>query len=93
MKITHSGDRHKVVMANKAVANAGCGVCPTCGETHTAVHYIHKGILNMGILSGMCRTWCEIKWFGFGKDRHMKVDCYHCLTCGCRWESEPYEYT
>ena len=88
MKITRSGEKAEFFRQNKAKANAGCNVCPCCGETKSVMEYFSYGITNSGISSGTHKCWCE----GFFRIKHMKVDCYSCKTCGAKWESEPYEY-
>lgn len=70
------------------ITNIGCSKCPCCGETRKSIEYISEGHPNRGIVSGIQKTWAE----GFFKIKTMKCDCYHCLTCGAEWESEPYEW-
>lgn len=69
-------------------ANAGCDVCPCCGETKSSFQYIEEGVYDKGIMSGICKTWCE----GVFHIRSMKCDCYKCHSCGAEWESEPYQW-
>ena len=41
-----------------------------------------------GILSTGTRTFSK----GVFKQRCFKIDGFKCLSCGCEWESDPYEY-
>jgi len=88
MKITKTANRNTYLNQQETKANKGCHICPCCGETRDMGYCIRKGILDKGIMSGMCSTWAE----GFIKNRNMKTDHYHCLTCGAEWESDPYEW-
>ena len=71
------------------IAKLGCDKCPCCGETKTTndyyfdEHIISKGIEDDGVVR---------KWVGRMKDKKLYETAYYkCLTCGARWESEPYE--
>lgn len=89
MKITKSSKEVALYEAIKNVANAGCNVCPCCGETKTCRDYIMNGIFNKGIIAGFhSKTWVK----GFFHMRNMRCDCYKCYSCGAEWESEPYQY-
>lgn len=88
MKITKTADEVKLSRARIKSANAGCDVCPCCGETKSSMEHFRSGELSKGIVSGLSRTWVT----GFFKIKHMKCDCYMCLTCGAKWESDPYEW-
>lgn len=88
MRITKTSDHATFLKNAKRVANIGCNKCPCCGETKQSTEYILIGEWNKGIVSGLQKTWAE----GFFKMKSMKCDCYHCLTCGAQWESEPYEW-
>lgn len=88
MKITKTAEKVQAFEKAKMKANAGCEVCPCCGETQSVGYYISKGFLHRGISSGLCKTWVK----GIFKIKNMHVDCYRCYTCGAEWESEPYEY-
>lgn len=88
MKITKTGDRAALIKKYREKANAGCNVCPNCGEKESFLSYLNKRIYNKGLSSGcLSKTWAT----GFFKEKHMAIDCYKCNTCGCEWESEPYE--
>lgn len=86
MKITKSKEEIDRLAANRKKANEGCNVCPGCGEDKPW-RLTKKGNIK-GIVTGRPRYWEQ----GFFKPKHIKVDRYHCATCGCDWESEPYEY-
>lgn len=89
MKITQTGDRAALVKKYKEKANTGRSVCPNCGEKESLLSYLDKRILNKGVSSGfISKSWAT----GFFKTKYMQIDCYKCNTCGCEWESEPYEY-
>lgn len=88
MRITKTSDRVSSLESAKRIANIGCNKCPCCGETKSSISYYSLGEINKGIVSGLSKTWAE----GFFKMKSMKCDCYHCLTCGAEWESEPYEW-
>lgn len=90
MKITKSSKEAASFTAMKAAANAGCNVCPCCGETISWDDYMKEGILNKGIMAGFInKTWVE----GVFHMRSMKCDCYKCYSCGAEWDSEPYQWT
>lgn len=84
MRITRTSDRAKFLETVKQNANIGCDKCPCCGETKSSMEYYS----NKGIVSGISKTWFK----GFFKVKSMRCDCYSCLTCGAKWESEPYEW-
>lgn len=88
MRITKTSDRVAAFNNAKRVANIGCDTCPCCGETKQSIDYFIAGEFNKGIVSGIQKTWAQ----GFFKMKSMKCDCYNCLTCGAKWESEPYEW-
>lgn len=88
MRITRTSDRVTALNNAKRVANMGCDKCPCCGETKRSVDYFIHGEFNKGIVDGLQRSWVQ----GFFNMKSMKCDCYSCLTCGAKWESEPYEW-
>lgn len=88
MKITRTSKEASALRMAQRTANMGCDKCPCCGETKKSMEYIRQGITNKGILTGIERTWNE----GFLGLIGMKCDCYSCLTCGAKWESEPYRW-
>lgn len=89
MKITKSSKEVASFTAMKSAANAGCNVCPCCGEAKLWSDYMKEGILNKGIMAGLSKTWAE----GVFRMRSMRCDCYKCYSCGAEWESEPYQWT
>ncbi len=89
MKVTKPASVVAITEAKKAKANAGCKMCPCCGETKTDFEYIKEGIFNRGVSVGLIsKTWVE----GIFRMKGMKCDCYKCYSCGAEWESEPYEW-
>ena len=84
MKITKSKINQAVAKSNRELANVDCKECPECGEIRK---YHREGFSCYGIFNATCKTWVT----GFFKFRHKRIDCYHCYTCGCEWESEAYE--
>lgn len=68
-------------------ANFGCRKCPNCGETRDYFVCLQNRTSG-GISQGIYRSWHE----GFFKMKSMRADCYTCHSCGCEWESEPYEW-
>ena len=88
MRITKTSNRVSFLESAKRAANVDCNKCPCCGETKQSTEYISISDMNKGIVSGIQKTWAE----GLFKIKNMKCDCYHCLTCGAEWESEPYEW-
>lgn len=75
--------------AQKEKANIGCDVCPNCGEVKKEYsllgdsgRYVYKGITHD------YDYWCK----GIFNIKYLKIDIYQCNTCGCKWQSEPYEY-
>lgn len=88
MKITRTSQAALSAQQRSQLANAGCKVCPCCGETKSEMEYFKEGIYNKGVLGGLiCKQWAE----GLFRTRHMRIDCYSCSTCGAQWESEAYE--
>ena len=88
MKITKSFNKASKLMKNKIEANNDCNICPCCNETTSMLQYLHKGIINRGIMDGIYKSYAT----GIFKTKYIRIDCYSCLTCGAEWESEPYEY-
>lgn len=88
MKVTRSSQAALSAQQRRQLANAGCEVCPCCGETRNFLEYFNEGILNKGLSGPMtCKHWAE----GLFRTRYLQADCYSCYTCGARWESEAYE--
>lgn len=87
MKVTKTGARIEFLKQQKAMANIGCNICPNCGENR---HFFPSLPLftKAGILQSTYTSWAA----GFFRTKYMREDNYHCLTCGCEWKSEPYEY-
>lgn len=83
MKITRSAKEVSRYDIIEEKANYGCrDKCPCCGKEKTGLGF-----------GGTCKTWAASTGFlGFGKTKHMRVDCYSCRDCGAKWESDPYEY-
>ena len=77
MKITKTSDRASFLKMAERNANKGCNKCPCCGEAYNSLFPAQK-------------TW--YKGGLFKKGKHMRVDCYHCDSCGAEWESDPYEW-
>lgn len=75
----------KITRPSKSNIKKIC-ICPSCGETRSFYEYFAEGKFK-GVLSGTYKSWVE----GFFKMKTMRVDCYSCCTCGCKWESDPYE--
>lgn len=92
MKITKSSNEASRLNALKETANAGCLVCPCCGEKKSHVQYMkEEGVFtHKGVSGGIYRSWAAGGFFK--KIKNMRVDCYQCYTCGAQWESEPYEW-
>lgn len=72
--------------ARRIEANAGCDVCPCCGEDRKyadapLTDHSGRGIMHMG------ESW---KDFGFFHGGLKTIDHYKCYTCGAEWESDPY---
>lgn len=89
MRSLYTRSMFSITEAKKAKANAGCKMCPCCGETKTDFEYIKEGIFNRGVSVGLIsKTWVE----GIFRMKGMKCDCYKCYSCGAEWESEPYEW-
>lgn len=84
----------------REAALAGCDICPCCRENKSHLFYIKRGITNKGIVSGICRNWYGkyksdsgilYNFFHTEKNKYYQVDCFSCLTCGAKWESDPYQ--
>lgn len=89
MKITRTADDVQARNERRRKANEGCGVCPCCGETKNHFYYKCRNIWDRrGIDYGLtAKRWTK----GIFIKRHMRIDVYHCGTCGADWESNPYE--
>lgn len=62
-------------------------ICPVCGENRP--FFLDENGRFRGIDAGFTsKTWRE----GFFKVRSMKVECAECFTCGCQYESSPYQW-
>lgn len=85
MRIIKSREDVERLEYNKKIANEGCELCPDCGE-NKSFRVTKKGRIK-GIREMSPHVWME----GFFKIRYMRRDRYYCHTCGCQWESEPYE--
>lgn len=85
MKIIKTSSQAKREQSLKASALSSCGKCPECGESKDYTFSIggSKGILSTGT-----RTFSK----GVFKQKCFKIDGFKCLSCGCEWESDPYEY-
>lgn len=83
MKITKDSRDASKLKSDKTRANAGCDVCPCCGENKYCWEY-HS--LSRGLSAPISRAWSE----GVFKPKFFKVNCYRCNTCGAEWESDPY---
>lgn len=101
MKITQTSDEYQNKQSLRHNALKGCNKCPCCGETKSYLRYIAEGIADKGINSGICRTWYGkldeenssiFSILNSHRNKHWKVECFTCYTCGAKWESEPYEY-
>jgi len=88
MKITKTGDLVTRLKEEERKANAGCSVCPCCGESKSDWDYITEGISGKGVMLYAERTWAK----GLIFIKHMKCNYYSCLTCGAEWESDPYQW-
>lgn len=87
MRVTKSIEQVNAEKMTKERANAGCNVCPNCGETKEDWEYIvDEGNCTKGISMLGHRT--QIRGIIFTQTYH--IDCYQCGTCGVKWESEPY---
>lgn len=47
-------------------------ICPFCGEDNLDIDYIRKGLLNRGIVTGLCFM-------------NTNTQIYKCNTCGGQW--------
>lgn len=88
MKITRTKQQIDAAKMRKEIANNGCDVCPCCGETKSIRDYMDKRIFFKGIKHST--PYCIDK--GFIRIKQFYIDRYECLTCGAKWESEPYEW-
>lgn len=88
MKIVKTSKEARQEKMGREAANAGCTICPCCGEKKSWWHYMRKGKPNKGVSShGIVRRWSQ----GVFRPRMMQCDVYYCNTCGAEWESDPYE--
>lgn len=85
MKITKNPNKLSIFEQNKIKANDGCDRCPVCGETR---QWFFDGERSYGISDGIYREFHK----GFFFIKSIRVNCYHCDTCGAEWESEPYQW-
>lgn len=87
MRVTRTPEDAFYAQRWKRWANAGCEVCPCCGERKTEMEYCEEGVYNKAVSGGTCKRWAK----GLFRVRYIQVDRYWCYTCGAEWESEPYE--
>ena len=57
MKITRTSQAALSAQQRSQLANAGCKVCPCCGETKSEMEYFKEGIYNKGVFGGLI---CEL---------------------------------
>lgn len=88
MKITKGADILLKEKLNKERASIGCNKCPICGETRKHMEAITKTGKSEGILSATYSTFSK----GLFRTKYFRVDHYTCLSCGAKWDSDPYEY-
>lgn len=72
--------------AAKEKANAGCNICPCCGESSR----MYVEFANKPHVRGIAHNSCDY-YRGFFKQRHYVIDKYHCYSCGAEFESDVYE--
>lgn len=53
MKITRTSQAALSAQQRSQLANAGCKVCPCCGETKSEMEYFKEGIYNKGVFGGL----------------------------------------
>lgn len=82
MKITKYPDEYDMNVYYRDKALKECKVCPCCGEPDD--FHINKGILQYACRYELVRT-------GIFKREHMKISLFKCMSCGARWESDPYK--
>lgn len=70
------------------IANAGCYLCPCCGERKSSKEYLKEEINDKGLI----KLSPVIKPKSIFLDNLYKIDRYMCKTCGAEWESEPYSF-
>ena len=100
MKVTRTVYEYNKKQQLKNKALRGCNICPCCGETKKYIEYLRQGVDNKGILNGTYRSYYgridEEDRSIFSsiiphESKHWKIECFSCLTCGAKWESDPYE--
>lgn len=62
----------KIIAKPKAKMNSKRVICPFCGEDKLDIDYIRKGLLNCGIVTGLCFM-------------NTNTQIYKCNTCGGQW--------
>ena len=87
MKITRVPNDYNMDLYLKQKALDECKVCPFCGESR------ELGWLSDRSLKGIINEFSRPVWVrtGLFKKEQMKVSIFECLTCGAKWESEPYK--
>lgn len=87
MKITRVPNNCNMDLYLKQKSLNECKICPFCGESKEVGWFSDNKV--KGVMNSFSRdVWVRT---GLFKKEHMKVSIFECLTCGAKWESEPYK--
>lgn len=87
MKITRVPNNCNMDLYLKQKSLNECKICPFCGESKEVGWFSDNKV--KGVMNSFSRdVWVRT---GLFKKEQMKVSIFECLTCGAKWESEPYK--
>lgn len=94
MKITKNPDKYDMNVYLREKVLKECYICPFCGEVRTynpfKVDKDNKLIKPYGVWDTNIYHDKSIS-VGLLKRKSMKVKHFQCMSCGAKWESDPYD--
>lgn len=96
MKITKNPDKYDMNLYLREKVLKECYTCPFCGEmrSYNPFHVNEDGKLAEPYGVYDTNVYHNVKVnVGLLKRKDMKVKHFQCMTCGAKWESDPYDDT